>query len=250
MEDEQYQKAECYKHNGEKITRVFIMKRICFVFIALAMSFMAYQAEARRMQLYAKDKSSGQWVPVNASNGELSSDVTVNSDVTLDTASFRLLGESGDTVHVTPEGNLNTVLTGANGDTANITNNTLHVYEQFPQRSIFNETTGETLVITSDGEAKVEPPSLSPSNGYTSITISPGNSQTVTFSNTASRVSFNASGASEYRYELNSSSADTNSMIVFEGQYIEKLDGSYDQITFYNLSSNSNDIDISVEPEF
>lgn len=161
-----------------------------------------------------------------------------------------LTDDNGDTAQISDGRNLFTQLRAESGDTADITKNSLHVYEQFPQRSIFNEKTGDTLIVNSDGEAKIEPPILSPSNGYTSITVSPGNSQTVSFSSTASRVSFNASGASEYRYELNSASADTSSMIVFEGQYIEKPNGTYDQITFYNLSTNGSSIDISVEPEF
>lgn len=229
---------------------MFFRKSLVVALVLSILSLCAFEAQARRMQLYAKDTNSGQWVPVNVDNGKLAADVEVNSNVTLDATSLRVLGENGDTVHVTPEGNLQSILTGADGDTANISKGTLHVYEQFPQRSIFNESTGETLVINSDGEAKIQPPVLSPSNGYTSITVSPGSSQTVSFSSTASRVSLNASGASEYRYELNSASADTNSMIVFEGQFIEKPKGSYDQITFYNLSTNSNSIDISVEPEF
>lgn len=179
-----------------------------------------------------------------------------------------LTDDNGDTAEIDSNRNLQVILRSNQGDTIGTDKNALHTYSQYPQRSLFDEGTGDTLRITPQGEAKVDASvtinstsltddegdtqeyRLSPSNGYKNISLAPGSSQTVTFSSTAYRVSINATGATEYRYELNSNSSDTNSMPLFKGQYVEKSNGSYNKITFFNLYTNSNNANITVEPEF
>jgi hypothetical protein len=255
------------------------MRKLLFVFCLLAVSATTVYSQGLRsggVSLYAID-SNGERVPLKAtSSGALESTATISGDVQLNESSLAVV-QNGDTWIIRQDGSGNVHLTGsdvnvatdtelqnlqttlnsvltreiqASGDTIGNTGNTLHTYEQFPQRSIFNETTGETLIITTEGEAKIEPPIVSPSNGYTNVSIAPGNSQTVSFGSSVYRVAFNSTGASSYRYELNSTSADTNSMPVFQGQYIEKTNGNYTQITFYNPTTSTENATITVEPEF
>lgn len=258
------------------------------------------------------------WVPLRAnSSGELSADVNVNSNVDLSASSLRILGASGDTLNVTPEGeafvtiandsvglatesSLTTTqprkitnqdtnfilvedevgiakdgtLKGVQpreirvdgSDTLGQKSNSLQVYNVKIKRSIFDEGSGDTLRITPDGEAKVD--ASVTVEGSNSIivdddgdtgnfaldyvesspihkNISPGTSETITFSEPRYRVSITPkNGRVNYSY---TGSAGENSIPVAQLQRVDNSNLGVSQVTLYVPSSESSAVDVSVE---